>query len=75
MLVQALVAKPPVEALGETVLHRLPRLDVVPLDSVLLLPLEHSVRGQFGAVVADHQSGIAPPLGDPVQFTGNTDAG
>ena len=75
VLVQAFVAEPAVEALHEAVLHGLARRDVVPLDMALLLPLQDGVRGQLGAVVADHHAGIAADLGDPVQLASHPDAG
>lgn len=49
-LVEALVAQTPVEALDEVVLHRLARLDVMPLDAALLRPAQDDRRGQLGAV-------------------------
>ena len=47
VLVEAFVPKPPVEALDEGVLHRLARLDVVPLDAVILRPFQDGVRGEL----------------------------
>ena len=40
-----------------------------------LLPFQHHVRRQFRAVVADHHAGVAPHLGDPVQFASDPDGG
>ena len=72
VLVQALVPQTAVEAFHEAVLHRLARRDVVPFDLAVLLPFEHGVRRQLGAVVADHHAGMLAHLGDPVQFAGDT---
>lgn len=72
MLVQALVPQPPVEAFDKAVLHRLSRCDVVPLDVTILLPLQQRIGGEFGAVVADHQQGIATAFCDGIKLPGNT---
>jgi hypothetical protein len=50
MFIKALVAKFAVEALDESVLHRLAGLDVVPGDP-LGGPAQHRIAGQFGSVV------------------------
>ena len=50
MFVEALFAHPPVEAFHEAVRHGLARRDVVPADPAVLLPFEHRIAGQFGAV-------------------------
>ena len=52
--VEALVAEAAVQAFDEAVLHRLARGDVVPLDSMVFLPLQDRMRGQLGSVVADN---------------------
>ncbi len=71
VLVQQLVPHSSVEAFDEAVLHGLARRDIVPLDLPVLLPFQDGIRGQFGPVVADHHAGVAPHLGDPVQFAAN----
>jgi hypothetical protein len=43
VLVEALVAQSAVEALDEAILHRFARRDVVPFDTVLLLPGQEGV--------------------------------
>ena len=57
--VQELVPHPAVEALHETVLHRLSRGDVMPFDLVLGTPLQDRVRGQFSAIVRHDHPGLA----------------
>lgn len=44
----------------------------MPFDLPVLLPRQDRVRGQFGAIVRDHHTGIAPQLCDPVQFPRHT---
>ncbi len=56
-LVQKLIPHPAVEAFDETVLHRLARRDVMPIDLVLSTPLQDRVRGQFG-VIARREEGL-----------------
>lgn len=75
MLVEALVTEPAVEALDEAILHRFAWCDVVPLDATLLLPGQDGVRGQLGAVVADDHARIVTQFGDPIEFTGDPQAG
>ncbi|GEM_PF-4518725 len=53
MLVQKLVANFAVQAFGKTVLGWLPRRDVMPLDTLILRPLQDGAAGQFRAIVAD----------------------
>ena len=50
VFVQALLTHPPVEAFHQTVLHGFARGDVVPVNLAILLPFEHRIAGQFGAV-------------------------
>ena len=69
VLVQALVTQTPDEALHQPVLHGLAGSNVVLVDPVVLLPSEHGVRGELGAVVRDHQQGVAATLSDPIQFS------
>lgn len=54
------------EAFNERVLHGLSWCDVVPINLAILLPFEDGVAGQFGAVVADDQIGIAPHLSNAI---------
>jgi len=62
-LVEKLVAHPAVKALAEAVLHRPARRDVMPLHADLSTPCEHSVAGEFRAIIADYHPGLAA-LGD-----------
>src|SRR3954449_761344 len=55
MLIEALIAQSPDEALGKAVLHRLAWGDVMPQHAMLLLPAQDGVRGQLSAIVADNQ--------------------
>ena len=68
MLIQALVAQAPVQALDKAVLLRLAGGDVVPRDRTLLLSAKDGVRGQRGAVVRDDHQRLAPSRDDPVEF-------
>ena len=43
--------------------------------TALFLPAEGCTRGHLGAVVTDHHAGRTAHIADPVQLTGNTDAG
>src|SRR6266404_859720 len=55
VLVEALVTQTAVEALYEAILHGFAGGNVVPFDTVVLLPAQDRVRGQLSAVVAhDH---------------------
>jgi hypothetical protein len=69
VLVQAFIAEPAVEALDEPVLLRLARRDVVPGDATFLMPAQHRVRGQLGAVVADDHRRATVQRQDPVECT------
>ena len=53
-LVEQLVPQPAIEALGEGILDRLARSDVVPVDPLPVGEAEDGVRGELGAVVADN---------------------
>ena len=75
MLVEALIAQAPVEALDEAVLHRLARRDVVPFDMALLLPVQDGVRGQLGAVVAHDHRWIAALDCDAIELPSHAHAG
>ncbi len=72
MLVEALIPEATDEALDESVLLRLARLDVMPFDIPVAPPLEDGMAGQFRAVVRDDHAGSATPPDKRVQFAGNT---
>lgn len=74
-LVWAAVHIHEVLGLHEAVLHWLARRDLIPLDSMVLLPFEDGVRGQLGSVIRDDHAGMARPEGDPVQLATDTLAG
>ena len=59
VFVEALITEAPDEALHQAVLHELARSDVVPLHSLILLPSQHDVGSELGAVVGNHQQGRA----------------
>ena len=65
----------PLEAFHKPVLHWFAWRDVVPIDLSVFLPLQDSVAGQFGSIVADDHARISAHLGNAVQFTGHTVAG
>ena len=54
VLVEALLAHPSIEALHQAVLHRLSWCEVMPADLAVLLPFQHRIAGQFGAIVTEH---------------------
>ena len=68
VLIEAFIAQPSAEAFHDSVLHRLARRDVVPVDLSLLLPCGNGVHGRLGAVVGDDHAGIAALLGDAVEL-------
>ena len=55
-LVEQLVAQAAVEGLGEAVLHRLARRNVMPVDTVIVRPLQDRIRGQLSAIVVKRSS-------------------
>ena len=71
MLVQTLVPQLAVEALHEAVLLRFAGRDVVPLDAVVLGPLEHGIAGELSAVVGDDHLRLATLGHDPIEHTGD----
>src|SRR6266478_10033295 len=75
VLVEALVTQTAVEALYEAILHRFAGRDVVPFDTVVLLPAQDRVRGQLSAVVAHDHAGIAAQFGNAIEFTHDTQTG
>ena len=75
VLVEALVAEAPVEALDESVLDRLTRRDVVPSDAAFLLPAQDGVRSELGAVVADDHQGLSAGRDDGVELARHPSAG
>jgi hypothetical protein len=50
VLVEKLIADPPVEALDSRVLVGLPRLDEMKIDLILGTPRQHFYAGEFSAV-------------------------
>jgi len=74
-LVQKLVAHAAVEGLADAVLHRLARGDVVPGDPGLGAPGEDGVRGELGAVVADHEIRPAVPSDESFELAHDAPAG
>ncbi len=74
VLVQVLIAEPANEAFGKAILLRLARGDVVPAHPAILLPVQHRVRGQLRAIVADHRPGVAVLQCNAVELTPDTPA-
>src|SRR3954449_6974526 len=73
VLVEAFVAEATIEALDETILHRLSPSDVVPLDGVILLPLQDRSGGQLRAVVADDHQRPSALAREPLKLAGDAD--
>src|SRR5262249_10741662 len=61
--------------LGEGVLHRLARRDVVPGNLVIVGPLQDGVRRQLGAIVAHDRLWLAALIEKPIELTSNPNAG
>ena len=68
VFVQAFIPEPPIEGLAECVLRWLAGSDVVPVESPVLNPLEHSVRGELRSIVRNNHLGCAAPGDDVVEF-------
>lgn len=68
VLVQALIAQATIERFHEAVLLRLAGRDLVPLDAGVMAPGEDGMAGQFGPVVADHQTRQPATFGDGAQL-------
>lgn len=75
MLVEAFIAQATVEAFHEAVLHRFAGRDVMPRDSMVLLPFEDGILRQLRPVIRHDHAGIARSERDPVQFATDTLAG
>ena len=73
--IQKLVSQPPVEAFDEGVPDRLARRDVVPFHFGPIRSLQDCVAGELAAIIADDHLRLASSLDDPVQLTGNPQAG
>ncbi|MEL6220921.1 MAG: hypothetical protein AAFR79_21140 [Pseudomonadota bacterium] len=61
--------------LGESVLLRLGRRDVVPVDAALFQAMQERHADQLGAVVRGHRAWPSSPDGYGVGFTGQAGAG
>ena len=59
VLIQAFTSHSAVKAFYKSVLHRLSRGDVVPVNFPVFRPFQDGISGQFGLIVADHQARIA----------------
>jgi hypothetical protein len=68
VLVEAFVAHPALEALGEGVLRRLAGRDVAPVPFALLGELQDGRRRELGPVVADDDAGPAAPGDQLLEF-------
>lgn len=72
MLVEAFVAQPTIEGLDKAVLGWLAGCDVVPFDTVILLPSKDRSPGQL---TADDHAGTAAALDEPIEPESDLDAG
>src|SRR5690606_24144822 len=52
--IEHLVPEPTIERFNECVLHRLSRSDIMPVNLVPIGEPQDGIRGELGAVVADH---------------------
>jgi hypothetical protein len=68
LLVQELVAKPADEALDESVLLRLARHDVVPVEAGAVGPRQDSARGQLRTIIADDRRRRTMPGNEPIEL-------
>ena len=68
VLIETFISQSVIEALDKAILHGLACLNVMPLNTALLLPLKDGARRQLRAVVADHHARVAATLGDAVEF-------
>lgn len=68
MLVKEFFAQATIECFHKSILLRLARRDVAPLDAGVLAPSKDRVAGQFGAVIADHPARQPATLGDGGQL-------
>lgn len=75
MLVEAFGAQPTIEGLDKAVLGWLAGCDVVPFDTVILLPSKDRSPGQLSAVVGDDHAGTAAALDEPIEPESDPDAG
>ncbi len=69
--IQAFVPQPTIEALNEGILRRLARFDKTHLNVMFLAPVEHGLRGKFGAVIRQRDLWPAVLLDEPVQEVGD----
>ena len=70
LLVQEFVAQAAIEALDESILLGLARVDVMPGHPVLVGPLQNGPTGKLGAVVTDNASGLSVEPHQRIQLAG-----
>ena len=68
VFVQAFIPQPPIESLAESILRWLAGCDVVPVESPVLNPREHSVRRELRSIVRNNHLRCAAPGDDVVEF-------
>jgi hypothetical protein len=68
LLVEAFIAQAAIEALDAAILLRLARVDVMPLDLVVVRPLQDRLAGELGAIVTDDASRFSIDADQRVQF-------
>ena len=66
--IQEFVAQPPVEAFDKSILDRLARRNVMPVNLGSVRPLQDRVAGELAAVVTDDHPRLAAPLDNPVKL-------
>lgn len=71
VLVQKLITNFAIQALGKTVFGWFARRDVMPLDALILRPLQDSSAGEFRAVVADDAMGLASFVNERIKLSHN----
>ncbi len=72
--VEALVSEAPNEAFGKRVLSRLAGSDVVPVNPLVLRPLQDRCAGELGAVVGDAHGGASAHGDDGIKLSCDTRA-
>lgn len=78
LFVQAFIPQTAVEGLDVAILLRLARIDVMPLDLVVVRPLQDGLAGELGAIVRDDASRFAVGPDQRIEFSrhsGPRDAG
>ena len=70
-LIQTFISKSAVKAFDKSILCRLSRCDVMPVNTPILRPVQNCHTGKLCAVVADNSLGPASPGDNLIQLPGN----